>query len=161
MLHLYSLLGILPVLPLLTAAPHPAPLPAGETVADAYPPTGTAVDTALFPGRTDVGYPHVTRTGAAPFAFVTAPAAQFPEVQGSFGPVFLPVAKDVSRSEARERQAEKECLVADVYFRAQTLTPSTRSDTCPRDTVCPAMRGARARRARSSRRSVRLMPCIW
>lgn len=70
-----------------------APARVGVTSADIYPPTGTQVDTGLFPDRTVVGFPHVTRTGAEPLAFVTAPADQFPKVQQPFGPVVLPQAK--------------------------------------------------------------------
>lgn len=85
------------VLFLATAAAAPAPLPlAGKTMADMYPPTGTTVDSALFPDRTDVGYPHVTRVGAQPYAWVTAPAKQFPLVQNPFGPIVIPKAKKVS-----------------------------------------------------------------
>lgn len=69
----------------------------GSTQADIFPPTGTQVDTGLFPDRTVVGFPHVTRTGAEPAAFYTAPADQFPKVQQAFGPVVLPKAKGVRR----------------------------------------------------------------
>lgn len=81
------------VLAHLLSAVSAAPARVGVTSADIYPPTGTQVDTGLFPDRTVVGFPHVTRTGAEPLAFVTAPADQFPKVQQPFGPVVLPQAK--------------------------------------------------------------------
>lgn len=65
----------------------------GSTQADAFPPTGTEVDRDLFPDRTVVGFPHVTRTGAEPAAYYTAPAEQFPKVQQAFGVVVNPKAK--------------------------------------------------------------------
>ncbi|CAK9780434.1 unnamed protein product [Cutaneotrichosporon oleaginosum] len=64
--------------------------PVGSTTADVFPPPNTEVDTGLFPHRTVVGFPHVTRTGAQPGAFFTAPADQFPRAQQPFGPVVLP-----------------------------------------------------------------------
>lgn len=76
-----------------TAAAAPAGI-VGSTYADVYPPDGTTVDRGLFPDRTVVGFPHVTRTGAQPYAIVTSPADQFPKVQQAFGPVVLPEAKN-------------------------------------------------------------------
>lgn len=87
-----ALLELLGRLVPVTAAPV-----VGSTTSDIYPPTGTQVDTELFPDRTVVGYPHVTRTGVEPGAFYTAPASQFPKVQQPFGPVVLPQPKDVSK----------------------------------------------------------------
>ncbi|GMK53584.1 hypothetical protein CspeluHIS016_0101700 [Cutaneotrichosporon spelunceum] len=66
-----------------------AAAPVGETTADVFPPPNTEVDRGLFPDRTVVGFPHVTRTGAEAGAFATAPADQFPLVQQPFGPVVL------------------------------------------------------------------------
>lgn len=76
-----------------TAAAAPAGI-VGSTYANVYPPDGTTVDRGLFPDRTVVGFPHVTRTGAQPYAIVTSPADQFPKVQQAFGPVVLPEAKN-------------------------------------------------------------------
>ena len=85
-----------------TAAAAPAQAPVvGVTTADVYPPTGTTVDTHLFPDRTQVGYPHVTRHGAQPYAFVTAPAQQFPKAQQPFAPAVLPKQKGKVRLDVR------------------------------------------------------------
>ncbi|KAI0839882.1 phosphoglycerate mutase-like protein [Hypoxylon sp. FL0890] len=66
-----------------TAAPH-----AGSATSDLYPPTGTSVDSALFPPESEVGFPGPTPTGVEPAAIQTAaaypynrgPTNQFPLV---------------------------------------------------------------------------------
>lgn len=75
----------------------------GSTYADVYPPASTTVDRGLFPDRLVVGYPHVTRTGAQPYAFVTTPAEQFPRVQQPFGPVVLPEAKSGKGGKGKDK----------------------------------------------------------
>lgn len=70
-----------------------APVIVGSTSIDVFPPYGTNVDTSLFPDRTVIGNPQVTRTGAQPYAFVTAPASQFPLVQQGYGSIFVPKVK--------------------------------------------------------------------
>ncbi|KAI1211374.1 phosphoglycerate mutase-like protein [Annulohypoxylon truncatum] len=64
-----------------TAAPH-----AGSAVSDLYPPSGTSVDSVLFPPESEVGFPGPTPTGVQPAAIQTAlsypgnrgPSYQFP-----------------------------------------------------------------------------------
>ncbi|KAI2472830.1 phosphoglycerate mutase-like protein [Annulohypoxylon bovei var. microspora] len=66
-----------------TAAPH-----AGSAVSDLYPPSGTSVDSVLFPPESEVGFPGPTPTGVQPAAIQTAlsypdnrgPSNQFPLV---------------------------------------------------------------------------------
>ncbi|KAI2618617.1 phosphoglycerate mutase-like protein [Hypomontagnella submonticulosa] len=66
-----------------SAAPH-----AGSATSDLFPPTGTSVDSALFPPESEVGFPGPTPTGAEPAAINTAvaypdnrgPSNQFPLV---------------------------------------------------------------------------------
>lgn len=66
-----------------TAAPH-----AGSATSDLYPPSGTSVDSALFPPESEVGFPGPTPTGVQPAAIQTAaaypynhgPTNQFPLV---------------------------------------------------------------------------------
>ncbi|GAA5996362.1 hypothetical protein JCM5350_006834 [Sporobolomyces pararoseus] len=45
----------------------------GLSVSNAYPPSGTSVDTSLFPPESVVGFPQPTPTGVEPFAVQTAP----------------------------------------------------------------------------------------
>ncbi|OTA62382.1 phosphoglycerate mutase-like protein [Hypoxylon sp. EC38] len=52
-----------------TAAPH-----AGSATSDLYPPSGTSVDSALFPPESEVGFPGPTPTGVQPAAIQTAAA---------------------------------------------------------------------------------------
>ncbi|RSH79544.1 uncharacterized protein EHS24_001596 [Apiotrichum porosum] len=85
-------IALLALLPALVSA---APL-IGIVTADSFPPPNTLPNTALFPDATVVGFPGPTKTGAEPLAFVTGPASQFPKVQDSFGPIFLPEAKGKS-----------------------------------------------------------------
>ncbi|KAI1141639.1 phosphoglycerate mutase-like protein [Hypoxylon sp. FL0543] len=66
-----------------TAAPH-----AGSATSDLYPPSGTSVDSVLFPPESEVGFPGPTPTGVQPAAIQTAaaypynrgPTNQFPLV---------------------------------------------------------------------------------
>ncbi|KAK4683843.1 hypothetical protein P7C73_g6377, partial [Tremellales sp. Uapishka_1] len=61
---------------------------AGSTTSDIFPPTGTSVNSPLFPGETGVGYPGVTMTGvesdaiqtAAAYAYNDGASGQFPLV---------------------------------------------------------------------------------
>ncbi|WWC69100.1 uncharacterized protein I206_103036 [Kwoniella pini CBS 10737] len=50
---------------------------AGETSSDIFPPTGTTVNTAIFPNESEVGYPGITLTGVEPAAIQTAPASLY------------------------------------------------------------------------------------
>lgn len=87
MLSSVAVFGVLAVLSSVSAGP------VGSATKDSFPPSGTTVDTGLFPDRTVVGHAQATGTGVEAYAFATAPAAQFPKVQDSYGSVFLPKAK--------------------------------------------------------------------
>ncbi|BEJ06208.1 hypothetical protein CcaverHIS641_0307300 [Cutaneotrichosporon cavernicola] len=101
-----------------------ASAPVGVTTADVFPPPNTEVDTGLFPDRTVVGFPHVTRTGAEPGAFFTAPADQFPRVQQPFGPVVLPRPKD-GKAPKKPKKGQFEPITSWGY-----LTPRYSLDPC-------------------------------
>lgn len=118
----------------------------GSTYADVYPPGSTTVDRGLFPDRTVVGYPHVTRTGAQPYAIVTSPADLFPKVQQAFGPVVLPEArnsrggkgKNSDNGNGKKKGKGKKDKVggnAGLSLMIRIAHQSTIGDTSRRDTV--------------------------
>ncbi|WVW82697.1 hypothetical protein I302_104708 [Kwoniella bestiolae CBS 10118] len=67
-----ALLGLLPYLASAVVLDKKAEAYVGSTTSDIFPPTGTKVNSGLFPGETAVGYPGVTLTGVEPAAVQTA-----------------------------------------------------------------------------------------
>jgi len=57
-------------------------------MSEQYPPAGTTVNTAAFPGESVVGNTGPTPTGVEPFAIETA--AAYPDVQQAFAPLVVP-----------------------------------------------------------------------
>ncbi|WWD01020.1 hypothetical protein V866_007958 [Kwoniella sp. B9012] len=71
-MRLLVLLGLLPYLASAVVLDKKAEAYVGSTTSDIFPPTGTKVNSDLFPGETGVGYPGVTVTGVEPAAVQTA-----------------------------------------------------------------------------------------
>ncbi|GAA5953226.1 hypothetical protein JCM3765_007447 [Sporobolomyces pararoseus] len=74
----------------------------GLSVSDAYPPTGTSVDTSRFPAESVVGFPQPTPTGVEPFAIETAP---YPS-HTAINPLTVPTASKSGSSEPEINIAE-------------------------------------------------------
>ena len=83
------MLALLALLPVLALA---SPIIPGSPTAGNYPPASTTVDSAVFPGESEVGYAGPTATGAEGFALQTSPPKRYAKAQEAFAPVVIPVA---------------------------------------------------------------------
>ncbi|GAA6014183.1 hypothetical protein JCM11491_004131 [Sporobolomyces phaffii] len=100
---------------------------------DAYPPSGTSVDTSLFPPESVVGYQQPTPTGLEPFAIETAP---YPTHTG-ISPLTVPTSSDSGSSESDDIDiAEYWGNLSPAYsvssskYGLDTATPSLAKDNC-------------------------------
>ncbi|WRT67489.1 uncharacterized protein IL334_004461 [Kwoniella shivajii] len=79
-MYFATLISLLPLLASAAVVNKRADSDVGSTTSDVYPPTGTSVNSAVFPGESKVGYPGVTVTGVEPAAIQTA--ASYPSNDG-------------------------------------------------------------------------------
>ncbi|KAF1848003.1 phosphoglycerate mutase-like protein [Cucurbitaria berberidis CBS 394.84] len=63
---------------------------AGSATADVYPPSGTPVNSELFPPESKVGFPGPTPTGVEPFAIQTAKAYPYNDGNANQFPLVIP-----------------------------------------------------------------------
>ncbi|GAA5861604.1 hypothetical protein JCM8547_008088 [Rhodosporidiobolus lusitaniae] len=76
----------------------------GQATSDVYPPTGTTVNTAIFPDESVVGYQQATNTGVEPF--LAATGAAYPTRTGVY-PLVVPQPSSTGTASSSKKSSDE------------------------------------------------------